>query len=296
MNKRNLGILLMLLSAFSFACMQIVVKLSSGTIPLMEQVFVRNIISLSVAFFLIKKSKVSVFGEKKYQPSLFARSFFGFIGVIFLFYASSHANQADVTILNKMSPFLITIFATMFLGEKLSKMQIPALLIAFGGAFLVANPKFNSNMFPLIMAFLSAVASGVAYTLLSYFKNKVNGLTVIMHFSTFSMVASVPFIIGNFVVPTGSDLITLILIGVFGSLGQIALTYSYRLVPASEVSIYNYSGILFSMILGYVVLNQKVGINSLIGGSIVVLASFMVYWYNNNKRENENDEGTKKFA
>lgn len=275
----------MLLSALSFSCMQIVVKLSSGTIPLMEQVFVRNIISLGVAFVLIKKNKVSLFGERKYQPSLFARSFFGFIGIIFLFYASSHAIQADVTILNKMSPFIVTILATIFLGEKLSKIQIPALIIAFLGAFLVASPKFNSNLFPLFMALLSALASGVAYTLLSYFKNKVNGLTVIMHFSTFSMVASIPFIINNFVIPRGVDIITLILIGVFGSLGQIALTYSYRLAPASEISIYNYSGILFSMLLGYIVLNQKVGTNSIIGGCVVVLASLMVYVYNNKHKE-----------
>lgn len=292
MKKKNFGIILMLLSALSFACMQIVVKLSSGKIPLMEQVFVRNIISLSVAFILIKKSGVSVFGEKKYQPSLFARSFFGFIGVIFLFYASSHAVQGDVTILNKMSPFIVTILATIFLGEKLSKIQIPALFIAFGGAFLVANPKFNSNLFPLFMAFLSALASGVAYTLLSYFKNKVNGLTVIMHFSTFSMIASIPFIIGNFVVPTGIDLVVLVLIGVFGSLGQIALTYAYRLAPASEISIYNYSGILFSMLLGYVILGEKVGINSIIGGSIVVLASLIVYFYNNRQGDKIHEKNT----
>ena len=287
MSKKNFGIILMLLSALSFACMQIAVKLSSGAVPLMEQVFVRNIISLSVAFFLIKKRGVSLFGEKKYQPSLFARSFFGFIGVIFLFYASANANQADVTILNKMSPFLVTIFASIFLREKLSKIQIPALIIAFVGAFLVANPKFNSNAFPLFMAFLSALASGVAYTLLSYFKNKVDGLTVIMHFSTFSMLASIPFIINSFVVPKDWDLLTTVLIGVFGSLGQIALTYSYRLAKASEISIYNYSGILFSMILGYFVLNQKVGLNSILGGGIVILASLMVYVYNNRKREVE---------
>lgn len=158
-NNKQLGILLMIVSTFCFAAMSVVVKLSGGRIPLMEQVFVRNAVSLVIAIVLVRKRHVSYFGELRFQPYLFGRSFFGFLGVIALFYASNHAAQADVSILSKMSPFVTTLLAFLFLKEKISKVQIAALIIAFVGAFIVANPSFNSNVWPLVVAFLCALCS-----------------------------------------------------------------------------------------------------------------------------------------
>lgn len=278
--RKSKGIILMLLSAFFFALMQVMVKLSGGRIPLMEQVFFRNLISMFIMLFLILKNHESLFGPRKYQPWLFGRSFFGCLGVICMFYAVNHANQADVSIVTKMSPFLVTIFAAIFLKEKISKIQFPAMAVALIGCIIVANPTFNSNLFPLFIAFLNAITSAIAYTLLSYFRDKVNGKTVIMHFSTFSVAVAFLLMLGDFVMPTAYEWLLLLLIGVFAALGQICLTYSYRMAPAAEVSVYNYFGIIFSMILGYVMLDQSLGMNSIIGGVLVIIASLMVYFYN----------------
>lgn len=273
------GILLMLLSALLFSAMQIVIHITGERVPLMEQVFFRNIVSLVICFVIIRRHGLSMFGERKYQPLLFMRSIFGLLGLVSLFYAASRAAQADVTILSKLSPFLITLFAFLFLKEKIAKIQVPALIIAFGGAFLVANPAFHSNLFPLFLAFLCAIFSSVSYTLLAYFKDKVDAVTVIMHFSTFCAVISLPFFIMNMTLPSLGDFLLLLLMGTFGGFGQIALTYAYRMAPASEVSIYNYSGILFSMFLGYAILGESVSFTSLLGGALVVAASLLTYRY-----------------
>lgn len=279
LKTKRKGILLMLLSALLFAAMQVIIRITGENVPLMEQVFFRNIVSLVLCFFIIKRHGLSMFGERKYQPLLFMRSGFGLLGLVSLFYAASRAAQADVTILSKLSPFLITLFAFLFLKEKIAKIQIPALLIAFTGAYLVANPSFHSNLFPLILAFMCAIFSSVSYTLLAYFKDKVDAITVIMHFSTFCVTISLPFFLMDMTLPGPRDFLLLLLMGIFGGFGQIALTYAYRLAPASEVSIYNYSGILFSMILGYTVLGETVPYTSLMGGSLVVLASLLTYRY-----------------
>ena len=256
MSERTKGAVLMCTSAFLFSAMQIPISLSGTTIPIMEQVFFRNIVTLILSFILIMRSGGSLFGTKKNQPLLFVRSAFGFLGLITQFYAVAHANQGDVSTMMKLSPFMITLWAAIFLKEKIRKVQVPALLIAFLGAAFVANPAFNSNLLPLFMAFLCAFFSSVSYTLLAYFKNKVDGMTIIMHFSTFCVLACIPFMIFDFVMPTFKELLLLLLIGVFGGFGQIALTYAYRLATAAEISIYNYSGIVFSIILGYVFLGE----------------------------------------
>lgn len=264
-------------SAFLFSAMQIAIRLTGDTIPLMEQVFFRNIVSLIISFCIIKKTHGSMFGGRKQQPVLFVRSIMGILGLVSMFYAASHGYQADITIMSKLSPFLITLWAFLFLKEKIARVQIPALVIALVGAAFVANPVFNSNLFPLFIAFLCSVFSSVSYTILAYLKNRVNGITVVMHFSTFCVCASIPFICFNFIVPDAGDLFLLTLLGIFGGFGQFALTYAYRMAPASEVSIYNYSGILFSAALGYFILAEKVSTTSIIGGLLVVLASWLVY-------------------
>lgn len=279
------GILLMLLSALLFSAMQVLINLTGKQIPLMEQVFFRNIISMAICFVIIRRNHLPLFGGLKDQPLLFMRSIFGFLGLISLFYAAARASQADVTILSKLSPFLITLFAYLFLKERIAKVQFPALLIAFAGAFLVANPSFHSNTVPLFMAFLCSLFSSVTYTLLAYSKDKVNALTIIMHFSTFCALVSIPFFVLHMTLPGPRDLCLLLLIGIFGGLGQIALTYAYRMAPASEVSVYNYSGILFSMILGYLVLGETVPTASLLGGALVVLASLLTYRYSRRPSE-----------
>ena len=289
--QKQKGILFMILSALSFASMQVVVRMSRE-IPTMEQICVRNLFILIVSFFIIRKKRGSYYGPKKYQPYLFGRSFFGFLGLITLFYASSHAAQGDVTVLNKLSPIFVTLLALCY-EEKLSPIQIPALALSMVGAFIVFRPSFESNPFPLVVAFLSAVTSGVAYTFLSFFKGKVDGLTVMMHFSTFSAIASIPFMLKDFVVPSFKQAVLLLLIGVFGSLGQAFITYAYRFAPASEISIYNYSGIIFSMILGFFILGEPVKFTSVIGGALVAAASVMVYVYNNRSNKKAGDETTK---
>ena len=280
MTQRQKGALYMILSALCFASMQVVVRLSRE-IPTMEQIFMRNSFVLIVSAIIILRKKGSLFGPAKYQPYLFGRSFFGFLGLITLFYASSHAAQGDVTILNKTSPIWVTILAVIFMKEKLPKIQIPALALSMVGAFIVFRPSFESNPFPLVVAFFS------------FFKGKVDGLTVMMHFSTFSAVASFPFMLKDFVVPSFKQAVLLLLIGVFGSLGQAFITYAYRFAPASEISIYNYSGIIFSMILGFFILGEPVKFTSVIGGALVAAASVMVYVYNNRSNKKAGDETTK---
>ena len=295
--NRKKGAELMIASAFFFTAMQISVNLTADNIPLMEQIFARNITTMAVSIFFIRKNKGSYFGEKKYRSLLAARSIFGFLGLVTMFYSVAHAVQADVATITKLSPFLITIFAAIFLKEKIPKVQIPALILAFSGAAFIANPAFNSNLKPLFAAFLCAIFSSGAYTLLAYFKNKVDGMTVIMHFSTFCIAATIPFMaiqpelifpfgasegsfaasLFGFVIPGLFDFSMLLLIGITGAAGQIALTYSYRMAPAGEISVYNYTSIIFAIILGSVLLGDVITWNSAVGAGLVMLAAILVY-------------------
>lgn len=279
--KKTKGIIFMLLAVTSFSVMQLVVSMTDRNISVYEQVFFRNLFGVFVAGYYIVKNNISPLGNKKYQPFLLARSGIGYIGLVFLFYASRNANLGDATILSRTCPIFITIFSAMFLKEKISKIQVPALIIIFIGGWIVAQPKFDSSFLPLFSALLSALCSGICYTLLAYFKGKVHGMTVIFHFSLFSVLASIPIMANNFVLPTGKNLVMILLIGLLGSSGQIFLTYAYRMAPAAEISIYDQLSIVISIVLGSIFLGQTPKANSLFGGLLIILSSLTVFYYNN---------------
>ena len=273
------GIALSLLSAFSFGVMQVFVALTGDEIGIMEQTFFRNLIGLMVVGFVAHRSHISFYGERKYQPQLLARSVMGFFAIILLFYASRNASQADVTILNRTSMFTISAVSAIFLHEKLTKMHLPAMLLAFTGAFIAANPSFDSSFLPLLAAFGTAICDTVSYPMISYLSGKVNSLTVVMYFCTFSTLVSIPLMLPTFVVPTGWNLFCLLMIGTFAAIGQITMTFSYRWAPAGELSIYSQMAILFSALLGFVFLGEIPSVRTVIGGFLVICASLALFFY-----------------
>ena len=271
LTARTRGILLMILSAGSFSLMSIAVKLTGGTIPVFEQVFFRNIVIIVVAGGYLLRHKLPLFGPREHQVAMFGRSLFGIVGVVLSFMATNAGNQADVSIMSRLSPFLITLFSVLFLKEKMTKIQIPALLLAFGGAFLVANPKFNSDMYPILLALGCSLVSSFAYT----------------HLGTVSVVLMIPAMLltTGFVVPSWRELALLLLIGAFGAGGQIALTYAYKLADAGEVSIYSNTNIIFSALLGWLVLDENIALNTLLGGLLVLSAMVLVYVFGRREKE-----------
>ena len=246
MNERNQAVVLMLLSALSFSLMQAVVKLSATNIGTMEQVFCRNLISMAISFVLLQRSHLPLLGGRKYHTS----------------------------------PIWVSLFALLILRERISKVQIPVILLCLAGAVAAMRPSFDSNTLPLVLALLTAVSSGLAYTMIAFCRGQVNPMTVIFHFSLFSTIAAGLLMIPSFVVPTPRDLMMLILIGIFGAGGQVGLTYAYQKAPAAEVSIYDYSGIIFSAILGYVLLDESLSLSTIVGAALITAGGLWSYCAN----------------
>lgn len=280
MKDRKQAIVLMTLSSFSFSMMSLVVKISSTSVGTLQQVFFRNLISLGIVGILLWHRKLPFLGQRQYQPALCARSFFGFVGVVMLFYATAHARQADVAIISRTTPVWTTLFAALLLREKISKVQIPVIALCLAGTFTAMRPSFDSDVLPLLLAAATSVSSGVAYTMITFCKGKVHPLTVIFHFSLFSTVAAFVLMLPTFSVPSGKQLLMLLLIGAFAAGGQITLTYAYQRAPASEVSIYDYVGIVISMLLGFFVLGEPLTAASTVGGVLITGSALWSYFYN----------------
>lgn len=282
MSNKTKAVFCMLISALGFTFMSVTVKYVTG-IPLFEKVFFRNLISLGVAFFMLKKSSAPMFGRRENQLALLARSSFGLAGVVLNFYAISKLTLADSSMLGKLSPIFVTIMACIFLKEKIDNKQILSIIVTFLGALLVIKPEFSLEMLPSLAGILSAAASGVAYTLLRYLKDKESPDTIIFYFSLISVVFTAPFALAEYVQPTFIQLGLLLATGVFASVGQFGITYAYKYAKATEVSIYNYSAIVFGIILGFIFFGEIPDTLSLLGGAIIIAVAFYIFKHNQKK-------------
>lgn len=278
MKSKNSAIALLLLSSFSFSLMQSVVKLSSAQIGTFQQVFFRNLICLFVSLFFLLKRRNSLFPPRQYLIPVAARSFFGFLGVAALFIAASNARQADVSLLNRTSPVWVTLFSCLILREKISRIQVPVIVLCLLGAVLAMRPSFDSAVTPLLFALLSAVSSGIAYTMIAFCKGAVDPFCVIFNFSLFSVILAGLLMIPSYVSPSPYDLMMLLIIGLLGASGQICLTFAYQKAPASEVSIYNYSGILFAAVFGRLFFGEELRWSTAAGAVLIVGASVLAYF------------------
>lgn len=281
MNDKNnikLAVLLMILSALSFSIMQIIVKISSVNIPLMEQVFSRNFITLLISLAVMMKNRERIFPHQNNIIAIIARAVFGYLGVVTFFYATNNMLLADASVLQRTSPFWATLFAFIISKEKVLKIQWFALIIAIIGSIFIIKPQMNSNLTTSLIALSAAIFAGIAYAIIGSLKGKESNSLIIFYFSLISCMISLIYF-KSFVVPDLYDLIALILIGIFAGLGQFFLTVSYKKAPVSTVSIFNYSGVIFSYLFSVFILNEILDAYSIFGTILTVLAALMVYFY-----------------
>lgn len=280
MKDKTKAILLIILASFSFAIMSTFVKLS-GDIPAFEKSFFRNLISCLVAFYIIRKNKALYFGKKENRPMLLLRSALGTIGIWASFYAIDNLILSNATILNQLSPFFVIIFSYLFLKEKIKSIHIFALLSAFIGVLFIVKPSFNldATFIASLVGLSSAAFAGGAYTCVRYLSSKEKSYTIVFFFSLFSVVATIPFMIFDFVMPNISQFIMLIFAGIFASIAQFSLTSAYKYSPAKEISIYTYTQVIFTAVLGFLIWSTMPDTYSLIGYIIIIGASVLIFLY-----------------
>ena len=276
MKDNQKAIVYILISALAFTLMSTVVKLAKD-IPIYEKVFFRNIINLIIAVNILKRDKISFWGEKKNRKYLVIRGVLGLLGVVCNFYAVTQMNLSDASMLFNLTPFFVTLFAIFFLGERILKIDYFSLISAFIAVLLVIKPQFNMGIIGGVVGIIGAACAGGAYTLVSHINKKENPVTIVFYFTFVSVILMTPFMIFNFVKPNMIELLLLILVGIFASVGQFMVTLAYKYGKPSEVAIYNYTSIVFAIAIGFGIWKEVPDKWSILGSVILIGTGINLY-------------------
>lgn len=270
------------MSAFCFALMNVCVRLS-GDLPSIQKSFFRNFIAFLIAAATLRRQRVWYSGIRGNMKYLLLRSICGTVGILGNFYAVDHLVLADASMLNKMSPFFAILFSVWILNERVKPAQALIVVTAFLGSLFVIKPSgLNLEVLPALMGFVGGVSAGAAYT----FVRKLSacgekGPFIIAFFSGFSCLVTLPFLIFDYHPMTLQQIGILLLAGVAAAGGQFTITAAYSYAPAKEISVYDYSQIIFSAILGFFLFGQVPDVYSWIGYFIIIAMAVVMFVYNN---------------
>lgn len=287
MDKRTLqGILCLVASAFGFALMGMFVRLTDNygaPISAFQKSFFRNAVALVIviATLLQPHRKPFFYGEGSLavrSTVLMLRAVVGTAGIFANFYALGKIDLGDAMLLNKLAPFFTVLFSWLFIKERLTLRQGLCLVGALVGAALVAKPGLGVRpLLPILSGFSSGVCAGGAYACLRQLGlMKMDGRFIVLVFSIFSCLASVPFMIFDFQPMTTAQLLILAGAGAGAALGQFTITAAYRFAEPRRIAVFDYTNILFSAGLGYLVFGQVPDVFSWCGFALIILMAFLM--------------------
>ncbi len=281
LNNKSKGIICILFAALGFSFMTFFVRIS-GDVPTMEKAFFRNAVAIIASLIFLARSGEKICIKKGCAGDIFFRCLFGTSGLIANFYAIDKLHIADANMLNKLSPFFAILISIPILREKPKKIDILAVVVAFLGAMLIVRPTgSNLQLVPALIGLYGGFGAGTAYVFVRRLGSKGERTPIIvLCFSVFSTLVTIPFIAMDFVPLSPRSLLCLVAAGLSATVGQFGITSAYKYAPAKEISVFDYTQVIFAAILGILFLGEVPTALSFAGYAIIIGVAVLRWRYN----------------
>ena len=275
------GVANMLVATFAFAVMNVFVKQLSR-IPAMEIVFFRCLVSGAICFVGIARAGVDWKGNNK--RLLVARGGFGTIALFAFFVTVQNIPLATAVTIAYLSPIFTTLFGVFLLREQVKPAQWLFYAIAFAGVLVIKGYDSAVPIAFLFTGILSAACSGVAYNLVRRLKEREHPLVVILYFQLVGVAAGFVFIMSNWTTPANVwEWVCLLMCGLLSQAGQICLTKSLQTERVAQVSILNYTGVIYAFAFGIFIFGEIYTPHTIVGMLLVLLGVLLSVLYRKGK-------------
>ena len=273
-NKFNL-----VFASLFFSIMTVCVKKIDERIPIYELVFFRSLLSLAITSIVIKKKRISPWGNNKIL--LILRGLLGTLALVCIFYSIRNMPLSISTVIQYTYPIFISIFSGILINEKITKSTMISLIVGWLGVFVILNPtqllslNIDLEKITVLIAFIGSISTALAYITVKKLSYTEDVFIIIKYFPLISIITLSPYVLINWVTPNPKDLIWIIGIGLFTQLGQTFLTIGLKNLPASEASTINYLQVFFGTMWGIFFFSELINVNFLFGSLLVLLGTII---------------------
>jgi drug/metabolite transporter (DMT)-like permease len=272
-------LLQMVASALAFSLMGLCVKQVGGRIPAAEVVLARAIVSVALSWWLLQRAGVDPWGQRR--GLLILRGAIGTAALLCVYAALAQLPMASATVLQYLYPTITALLAWLMLGERIGKRVLLAIALGWTGVVLVAQPagllQGAAALPPLavLIALAGALFTSLAYVSVRSLGNSEHPLVIVFYFPLVALPLTLPLVALDPVLPTASELLWLVGVGVFTQVGQVYLTRGLTALPAAQATAISYVQVAFAGLWGWLVFGESVD-GWTVAGAVLVLAAMLV--------------------
>jgi drug/metabolite transporter (DMT)-like permease len=260
----------MLLGVFLFSLNDVMGKWLVATYSVGQVLLLRSVAALAVLLPLMRRQKMPFAVPP--QPGLHAlRITLSTLEVACFYWAVTYLPLADVMTYYLAGPIYVAAFAVFWLGERLDKPRIIAIGLGFVGVLIALRPSPATLSLPALIA----LAGSVFYALLmitTRMLRETHDATLVLGQMLGTLIfglAAAPF---AWVTPGPLDLAGLFLLGIVSMAAHVCVNRSLKIAPASIVAPYQYTLIIWAIVLGYLAFGDIVEFWTLVGAAVICLA------------------------
>lgn len=277
-DNQILGILLVLLSALSFALSSAFGKLVtnanfSGAI----NSFSRFLLGTIIMFIYIISTKKSFKVNRVLHIA--NRSIFNGISILLISLAVQDTTVTNANMLQMTYPVFVLVLAPILFKDKIKKSSYFYLAIILLGCYLVAWPNFETINKGDVLSLISAVTAAISILSLKEARKYDEGHTIVFYVMLLATFVNLPFVLKDFVLPGGILLFYVFLSALTGFLGQVFITMGYKYVDNATGSMVSASRILISAIIGIIMFSDPINLRIVIGGILITVSLVAVSGY-----------------
>lgn len=271
-----MGIIMMIMAVAILTGMNVMVKMIGTSYHPTQITFMRSLVAMILIFpFLIKAGGLSLLKTKR--PGLhLMRSLAGTLGNILYFYAFQRMTVGDVMVISQAVPLFVTIFAVLFLSERVGIRRWVAVLVGFLGVIIAIDPAGNFHVTSLI-----AVAATGCWASTILFMRKLGATespyTVTFIFMTVCTTITACIQPWVWQTPTPRMLVLILGIGISGALGQMLMSTALKYAKASVVSPFNYTGIIWAIGFDLVLWDIIPAWTTILGAGIITVTGVYIF-------------------
>lgn len=266
----------MLLAVFCVTIMSVQAKLIGIEYNAVQITFARAIVVLILLMpFIYKLGGLNFLKTKK--PFLhFFRGLAGLIGNVMFFLAFQRLPVADVTVISQAVPIFSCILAIIFLGETIGWRRWTAITIGFLGVIIAINPSVNIAV-ASIYALGGTLMWSTTIIFLRLLGSTEHPVKTVFYFMLVSVLITSIFQPFLWKEPSFEVILLFIGIGIAAFLTQLLMTYALQKAPASIVSPFNYTGIVWAIIFDYIIWNAHPMFATIFGGIIITISGIYIF-------------------
>jgi drug/metabolite transporter (DMT)-like permease len=281
-----LGVGLYTVATLLFIVMGALVRyLATRGVPLGEVVFARSLFALvPLMAWLAWRGELPGALHTKYPWRHLTRGLIGMSAMVATFAGLARLPLAEATAIGFATPLFTVVLAAIFLHEKVRGFRWTAVGVGFAGVLVMLTPYIGhveANAESALGAALSLAGAflvSVVMTQVRAMSKTETTASLVFSFTAISAVCALATLPWGWTVPNATDAMVLVASGIVGGVAQIAITESYRHAPASLVAPFAYTGMIWSIVIGFAVFGEVPQLIVLVGGAVVMAAGLAVIW------------------